>query len=102
MYKTLFFNKISELKENGLEVLEQSTTHILPVIIGDSKQCTQAAKLLFDNFNIYVQAINSPTVESGTERFRINVTPNHTEEQMELLVSSIVFIFAKLNIKRSV
>lgn len=92
----------NKLKENGIEVLEQSTTHILPVIIGDSKQCTQAAKLLFDNFNIYVQAINSPTVESGTERFRINVTPNHTEEQMELLVSSIVFVFDKLNIKRSV
>lgn len=91
-----------KLKDNGIEVLDQSSTHILPVIIGDSKQCTKAAKMLFENFSIYVQAINSPTVESGTERFRINVTPNHSEEQMDLLVSAIVFVFDQLNIKRSV
>ncbi|WP_308291673.1 aminotransferase class I/II-fold pyridoxal phosphate-dependent enzyme [Mammaliicoccus lentus] len=65
-------------------------------------KCAQAFKLLFDNFNKYVQAINSPTVDSGTERFRINVKSNHTEGQMDLLVSSIAFVFDKLNIKRSV
>ncbi|PWZ49787.1 5-aminolevulinate synthase, partial [Staphylococcus pseudintermedius] len=43
-----------------------------------------------------------PTVKKGTERFRINVTPNHTAEQIDLLVSSIVFVFDQLNIKRSV
>lgn len=41
-------------------------------------------------------------MDSGTERFRINVKSNHTEEQMALLVSSIAFVFNKLNIKRSV
>ncbi|WP_420915227.1 hypothetical protein [Mammaliicoccus lentus] len=46
--------------------------------------------------------MNSPTVDSGTERFRINVKSNHTEGQMDLLVSSIAFVFDKLNIKRSV
>ncbi|WP_248492239.1 5-aminolevulinate synthase [Staphylococcus aureus] len=91
-----------KFKENGIEVLKQSKTHILPVIIGDSKKCEEAAKLLLDKFNIYVQAINSPTVEIGTERFRINVTPNHTKEQMDLLVSSIVYVFDFLNIRRSV
>ncbi|MCE5437178.1 aminotransferase class I/II-fold pyridoxal phosphate-dependent enzyme [Staphylococcus pseudintermedius] len=91
-----------KLKANGIEVLKDSTTHILPVIIGDSQKCKEAAKMLFETFNIYVQAINAPTVEKGTERFRINVTPNHTDEQMDLLVSSIVFVFDQLNIKRSV
>lgn len=90
----------NKLFENGIQVLEDSTTHILPVIIGDSKKCTKAAKLLFENFNIYVQAINSPTVDVGTERFRINVTPNHTEEQMDLFVDSVVFVFDQLKIKR--
>ncbi|EGQ2776027.1 aminotransferase class I/II-fold pyridoxal phosphate-dependent enzyme [Staphylococcus pseudintermedius] len=91
-----------KLKANGIEVLKDSTTHILPVIIGDSQKCKEAAKMLFETFNIYVQVINAPTVKKGTERFRINVTPNHTAEQIDLLVSSIVFVFDQLNIKRSV
>ncbi|ELP8756547.1 aminotransferase class I/II-fold pyridoxal phosphate-dependent enzyme [Staphylococcus pseudintermedius] len=91
-----------KLKANGIEVLKDSTTHILPVIIGDSQKCKEAAKMLFETFNIYVQSINAPTVKKGTERFRINVTPNHTAEQIDLLVSSIVFVFDQLNIKRSV
>ncbi|MCE5592025.1 5-aminolevulinate synthase [Staphylococcus pseudintermedius] len=91
-----------KLKANGIEVLKDSTTHILPIIIGDSQKCKEAAKMLFETFNIYVQAINAPTVKKGTERFRINVTPNHTAEQIDLLVSSIVFVFDQLNIKRSV
>ncbi len=91
-----------KLKANGIEVLKDSTTHILPVIIGDSQKCKEAAKMLFETFNIYVQAINAPTVKKGMERFRINVTPNHTAEQIDLLVSSIVFVFDQLNIKRSV
>ncbi|HAR6073787.1 TPA: aminotransferase class I/II-fold pyridoxal phosphate-dependent enzyme [Staphylococcus pseudintermedius] len=91
-----------KLKANGIEVLKDSTTHILPVIIGDSQKCKEAAKMLFETFNIYVQAINAPTVKKRTERFRINVTPNHTAEQIDLLVSSIVFVFDQLNIKRSV
>ncbi|HDT9266514.1 TPA: aminotransferase class I/II-fold pyridoxal phosphate-dependent enzyme [Staphylococcus pseudintermedius] len=91
-----------KLKANGIEVLKDSTTHILPVIIGDSQKCKEAAKMLFETFNIYVQAINAPTVKKETERFRINVTPNHTAEQIDLLVSSIVFVFDQLNIKRSV
>ncbi|MCQ9301430.1 5-aminolevulinate synthase [Staphylococcus hyicus] len=89
-----------KLKANGIEVLQDSTTHILPVITGDANKCKDAAKMLFEVFSIYVQAINAPTVDRGTERFRINVTPNHTDEQIDLLVSSIVFVFDQLGIKR--
>ncbi len=89
-----------KLKANGIEVLQDSTTHILPIIIGDASKCTDAAKMLFEVFSIYVKAINAPTVDRGTERFRINVTPNHTDEQIDLLVSSIVFVFDQLGIKR--
>lgn len=89
-----------KLKANGIEVLQDSTTHILPIIIGDANKCKDAAKMLFEVFSIYVQAINAPTVDRGTERFRINVTPNHTDEQIDLLVSSIVFVFDQLGIKR--
>lgn len=87
-----------KLKEHNIPILSESTTHIVPVVIGDSKKCKEASDELLKTFNIYVQPINSPTVEKGTERFRINVTPNHTEEHIDHLCLAISTVFEKLNI----
>lgn len=86
------------LDKNGIPVMKCSNSHILPILIGDSKKCRDAAKYLLDENNIYIQPINSPTVEKGTERFRVNVTPNHTDWQILSLVNSLVFVFNKFHI----
>ncbi|MBU0384654.1 aminotransferase class I/II-fold pyridoxal phosphate-dependent enzyme, partial [Acinetobacter baumannii] len=70
----------------GIPIHPDSSTHILPVIIGDSIKCKQAANYLLEKHNIYIQPINSPSVPVGTERFRINVTPNHSDEHIDHLV----------------
>lgn len=90
-----------KLEEYSIPVLPVSTTHIIPVIIGDSQKCKEASEELLKTFNIYVQPINSPTVEKGTERFRINVTPNHTEEHIDHLCLAINNVFNKLNINKN-
>ena len=87
-----------KLNQYDIPILPESTTHIVPVIIGDSAKCKQASEELIKNFNIYVQPINYPTVEKGTERFRINVTPNHTEEHIDTLCLAISSVFNKLDI----
>lgn len=87
-----------KLNQYDIPILPESTTHIVPVVIGDSAKCKQASEELIRNFNIYVQPINSPTVEKGTERFRINVTPNHTEEHIDTLCLAISSVFNKLDI----
>ena len=51
--------------------------------------------------NIYVQAINYPTVARGEERLRITVTPRHTLEQQARLVRAVNQIFTELNINRT-
>ncbi|MEB7040066.1 5-aminolevulinate synthase [Staphylococcus gallinarum] len=89
-----------KLEEYSIPVLPVSSTHIIPVIIGDSQKCKQASEELLNTFNIYVQPINSPTVEKGTERFRINVTPNHTEEHIDHLCLAINTVFTKLGINK--
>jgi len=60
-----------------ISVMESSETHILPILVGDALKCKAAAKCLLKKHGIYLQPINSPTVPIGTERFRVNVTPNH-------------------------
>jgi 5-aminolevulinate synthase len=50
--------------------------------------------------NIYVQAINYPTVARGEERLRITVTPRHTLEQIQGLICAFEQVFTELKINR--
>ncbi|MCX5207360.1 5-aminolevulinate synthase [Streptomyces sp. NBC_00237] len=82
----------------GIEVMPQSTTHVLPVLIGDSDLCKRSAARLLDVHGVYLQPINSPTVPVGTERFRVNVTPNHTAEDIAHLVHALDEVFRHFGI----
>lgn len=59
-----------------------------------------ASDTLLADHGIYVQAINYPTVARGEERLRFTVTPRHTAEQMDHLVSAVDQVFTQLKIKR--
>jgi 5-aminolevulinate synthase len=78
-----------------------SVTHIVPVMIGNPDLARAASKYLSDEYNIFVQHINFPTVPRGTERLRITPGPFHTDEMMEKLVDALCDIFDRLEIKRA-
>lgn len=75
-------------------------SHIVPVLIGDAAQAKDASDYLLQRHNIYVQAINFPTVARGEERLRFTITPGHTVEQLERAVAAVDDTFATLGIKR--
>ncbi|WP_168464856.1 5-aminolevulinate synthase [Wolbachia endosymbiont of Ctenocephalides felis wCfeT] len=87
----------NSLQNAGINFIA-TETHIIPIIIGDPELSKEASKLLFDEYEIYVQHINYPTVPRGTERFRITPTPYHTDEMVEHLTESLVKVFKNLSI----
>ena len=83
------------LNKNGIHVMECSTTHIVPVLVGEAKKCKQISDDLLNEYNIYVQPINYPTVDVGTERLRFSPTPFHDDGMIEDLISALKDVFSK-------
>jgi 5-aminolevulinate synthase len=77
------------LEKNGIHVMDCSTTHIVPVLVGDAKKCKAISDRLLNEHNIYVQAIGYPTVDVGTERLRLVPTPLHDDGMIEELVIAL-------------
>ena len=59
-----------------------SSSHIIPIIIGSEKKVMEFGKYLFDN-GIFAQPIRYPTVALGSARIRISVTALLAEEHIE-------------------
>jgi len=68
---------------------EDCPSHIIPIKVGDPKKCTLLSEYLLSKCNIYVQAINYPTVARGDEMLRVAVTPQHDQLMMRKLVNSL-------------
>lgn len=81
------------LRKNGIDVMECATTHIVPVQIGDAKKCKSMSDELLNEHSIYVQPINYPTVEEGTERLRFAPTPYHNDGMIEDLIVALKTVF---------
>ena len=76
-----------------------STTHIVPLMVGDPVKAKRISDILLAEYGVYVQPINYPTVPRGTERLRFTPGPAHSEEMMHELATALVEIWDRLEMR---
>ncbi len=71
----------------SLELLD-STTPIQPIVLGDAKRAVQLSTALEDQ-GLLIAAIRPPTVPAGTSRLRVTFTSEHTDEDLDRLLTAL-------------
>ena len=85
----------------GIPVLS-NPSHIVPVMVGDAAKCRWISDLLLDEYGVYVQPINYPTVPKKTERLRITPTPLHTDADIDRLTAALSSLWSRCALARQV
>ena len=80
----------------------RNESHIVPVMIKDPVKTKMLADYLMEQFRIYVQPINHPTVPKGTERLRFTPSPLHTDADVDYLISAMSNLWSQCALSRAV
>mgnify|MGYP001363426873 FL=1 len=88
------------LKAIGLPIIDHGS-HIVPVIVGNPVHTQKLSDMLLQDFGIYVQPINFPTVPRGTERLRFTPSPVHGPAEIDALVRAMDTLWAHCALNRA-
>ncbi|AXC49496.1 5-aminolevulinate synthase [Paracoccus suum] len=88
------------LKGLGMPIIDHGS-HIVPVHVGHPVHCKALSDMLLEEFGIYVQPINFPTVPRGTERLRFTPSPIHTPPEIDRLVRAMDALWSRCALNRA-
>ncbi|MCX7566131.1 5-aminolevulinate synthase [Sulfitobacter sp. F26169L] len=78
----------------------ENPSHIIPVMVGDPHKCKFISDMLLQEYGIYIQPINYPTVPKGTERLRITPSPVHSAADIDHLLGALEELWGQCQLAR--
>ncbi len=91
---TMYFRK--KIKEHGFDI--KGTDHpIVPIMIYDAKKAVKMSEELLKK-NIYVIAFSYPVVGKDQARIRVQLSTDHTQEQLDHALGAFYDVGTELNI----
>ncbi len=90
----------TRLRGLGLPIVDHGS-HIIPLVVGDPVHTKQLSDMLLNDFGIYVQPINFPTVPKGTERLRFTPSPVHSKAEIDALLNAIDALWSHCALNRT-
>ena len=91
---TMYFRK--KIKEHGFDI--KGTDHpIVPIMIYDAKKAVKMSEELLKK-NIYVIAFSYPVVGKEQARIRVQLSADHTQEQLDHALGAFYDVGTELNI----
>ncbi|QLJ00584.1 5-aminolevulinate synthase [Streptomyces sp. NEAU-sy36] len=76
------------LSEAGIAFID-APSHLVPVLVPGGTRIRRVARRLLDEYGIYVQPVNFPSVPKGGERFRVTTAPFRTQQQIDDFVRAL-------------
>ncbi len=89
----------ARLRAGGYDFID-GETHIVPLMVRDPLKCQAISDRLIEDFGIYAQPINYPTVPRGTERLRFTPSPFHSDVMLEELMGALDVVWAEFGLTR--
>ena len=80
------------LAEGGISC-EPSTSHIVPVVIGENDTTMAICRQLIER-GFFVQGIRHPSVPRGSARLRITPMATHREDEIDTLADAVIELVA--------
>ena len=80
--------------------VKEGMTPIVPVMLGDARLASELAKGLLDE-GIYVIGFSFPVVPKGEARIRVQLSAQHTDEQIDRAVTAFATVGKRLGVLKS-
>ncbi|MEO8241215.1 MAG: 5-aminolevulinate synthase [bacterium] len=94
--------RILKMRLKGLGLpIDDHGSHIVPVHVGNPIHCKMMSDMLLEQYGIYAQPINFPTVPRGTERLRFTPSPVHSAAQIDQLVWAMDALWKQCALNRA-
>lgn len=74
--------------------------HIILIVVGDAMKCKAISDTLLEEYGIYTQPMNYPTVPKGTERLRITPSPVHGVDDIDRLIGALSDLWSQCALAR--